>query len=276
MRQCANAVDRANGAVERYRAVGAHQRLVPLLGVDQSGARRHQSALDQRCERNARRFARGHERRHRRRFQRFGRRNAFVRCLGVFGIVLATDEAPAQPLGDRAGGAGAAERIEHQIVGTRAGEDYAREQRFRLLRRMQLLAVAAFQAFLAGAQRQRPVGAHLDIFVAGFEHFVVERVAAGIGVARGPDQRLVRIGETAAAEIRHRVRLAPDHVVEDPEAEILHDRADAEDVVIGADHPDGGGRLHHASAGGEPASREVVIGGKTRELVPVIVDGIDA
>ena len=48
-------------------------------------------------------------------------------------------------------GAGAAERIEHEVVGPRRRQDHARQQRLRLLRRMQLLAVAAFQPLLAGA-----------------------------------------------------------------------------------------------------------------------------
>ena len=42
----------------------------------------------------------------------------------------------------------------------------------------------------------------------------------------------MRIGEAAAAEIRHRVRFAPDDVIEDPEVEVLEDGADAEDVVV--------------------------------------------
>ena len=36
------------------------------------------------------------------------------------------------------------------------------------------------------------------------------------------------------------------------------------------------GRLHHAPAGGEPGAGEFVIGGEARELVPVVVDGVDA
>ncbi len=122
-----------------------------------------------------------------------------------------------------------------------SGRDAARmtraKQRLRLLRRMQLLAVAAFEPFLAGAQRNEPIGAHLDVVIARFERLVIERIIVLGGVARGPDQGFVRIGEAAAAEIRHRVGFAPDDVVEDPEAEILEDRADAENVVIGADDP---------------------------------------
>ena len=48
----------------------------------------------------------------------------------------------------------------------------------------------------------------------------------------------MRVGEARAAEVRHRVRLAPDDVVEDPEVGVLEQRADAVDVVIAADHPD--------------------------------------
>ena len=80
-----------------------------------------------------------------------GRGDAFLGRLGVLGVALDADEAAAETLGDRAGGAGAAERVEHQIVGPRARQDDAREQRLRLLGRMQLLAVAALQALLAGA-----------------------------------------------------------------------------------------------------------------------------
>ena len=50
LRQRADAVDRADRVAERHRAVGAHQRLVLLLGVDELGAGRHQAALEQRRE----------------------------------------------------------------------------------------------------------------------------------------------------------------------------------------------------------------------------------
>ena len=245
-RPCASAPMRwiePTAIAERDRAVGAHRRLVPLLGVDQQRAGRNQPALDQQRECHARRLARGHERRDRRRGHDLHAGDALFRRSSVFRFALDADEAAAQPLGHRAGGAGAVERVEHQIVRPRRRQNDARQQRFRLLRRMQLLAVGAFQPFLAGAEREGPVRAHLHVFVAGFERLVIERVALGAGVARSPDHGLVRIGEAAAAEIRHRIGLAPDHVIEDPEPEVLHDGADAEDVVVGADHPDGAGGL---------------------------------
>ena len=199
----------------------------------------------------------------------------FCASLAYLRLALEADEAAAEMLGDGAGRAGAGEGIEHEIVDARGRQDDAREQRLRLLRRMQFLAVAALEAFLAGAQRDGPVGADLDILVAGLEHFVIERVALAARLARRPDQRFMRVGEAAAAEIRHRVGLAPDDVVEDPEAEILHHRADAENVVVGADHPDCAGRLEDAPRGQEPGAGEIVIGRKARELVPVVGDRVD-
>ena len=140
---------------------------------------------------------------------------------------------------------------------------------------MHLLAVLALEPFLAGAQRDQPVGARLHVLVGGLQRFVVEGVALCLFVARGPDHGFVGVGKTAAAEIRHRIGLAPDDVVENPEAEVLHDRADAENVVVGADHPQRRRRFHDAAAGQEPGAGEIVIGGEGGELVPVVVDGID-
>ena len=137
-------------------------------------------ALDQRRERHARRLARGHERRQRRRFQRLHRGDALLGGLGVGRIALDADVAAAEVRGDRAGGAGAVERVEHQVVGPRTRQDDAGEQRLGLLRRMQLLAVAALEPLLAGAERQGPVGADLDVFVAGFQRLVVEGVARAL------------------------------------------------------------------------------------------------
>ena len=85
----------------------------------------------------------------------------------------------------------------------------------------------------------------------------------------------MRVGEAPAAEIRHRIGLAPDDVVQDPEAQILQDRADAEDVVIGADHPERAGVLQHAARLGEPVAGEAVVFGEAGELVPMVVDGVD-
>ena len=67
----------------------------------------------------------------------------------------------------------------------------------------------------------------------------------------------------------------PDDVVENPEAEVLHDRADPENIVIGADDEDRRLALHHPPHGGEPAAGETIVIRETRELVPLLVDGID-
>src|SRR6185437_5963204 len=84
------------------------------------------------------------------------------------------------------------------------------------------------------------------------------------------------IGEAAPAEIRHWVRLAPYYVVEHPEAQILQRSPDAEDVVIAADHPQASAGLQNASARFEPGASELIVGCEATELVPVVVDAIDA
>ena len=152
-----------------------------------------------------------------------------------------------EPLGHRAGGAGAEEGIEHEVARIGGGEQDAVQQRLRLLRRVRLAPLAVLQPLRPRADREQPVGAHLDVVVQRLHGLVVERDAR-LGIAAGPDQRLVRVGEALAAEVRHRVGLAPDDVVLDPEAQVLQRHAEAEDVVVGADHPDGAVGLQDAPA----------------------------
>ena len=153
-------------------------------------------------------------------------------------------------------------------------EDDAVEQRLGLLRRMHLAAAVLLQPLRPGADREQPVGAHLQLVVQRLHRLVVEGVAR-LWPHRHPDQRLMRVGEAAPAEIRHGVGLAPHHVVQHPEAEILEDGADAEDVVIAADHPERAFRLEHAAAFDKPGAGEGVIGGEAAELVPIVVDAVD-
>ena len=85
----------------------------------------------------------------------------------------------------------------------------------------------------------------------------------------------MRIGEPPAAKIRHRVRLAPDHIVQDPEAQVLQDGADAKNVVVGADHPKRAVLAEQPPALRQPVAGERVIGGKIVKTVPVVVHAID-
>ncbi|MCY1235241.1 hypothetical protein D9M72_478490 [compost metagenome] len=140
---------------------------------------------------------------------------------------------------------------------------------------MHLLAVVALQALMSGADRKQPVGAHLHVVIGCLHRVVVERVALGIGVRRRPDQRFMGVLEPATLEVRHRVGLAPDDIVEDPEVQVLQDGADAEDVVVGADDPERAGRLQYAAAGKQPGAGEGVIGFEGSELIPFVIDGID-
>ena len=147
------------------------------------------------------------------------------------------------------------------------------QQGFRLLGGMGLLAVGALEALMAGADRQGPVRAHLQFVIQRLHRFIIEGVLL-LGILGRPDQGLMRIGEAAAPEIRHRIGLAPDHVIQNPEAQILQRRADAENIVIGADHPDRAGVLQHPPRRRQPFAGEAVIIGEAVELVPMIVDRI--
>ena len=148
------------------------------------------------------------------------------------------------------------------------------QQGLRLLRRVRLAAVAVAQPLGTGADRDQPVAAHLQLFVERLHRFVVEGVAR-LAVAGAPQQRLMRVGKAPAAEIRHRVGLAPHHVVEDPEPLILQRRADAEDIVITADDPERPRRLQQAPRGGEPALGKPVVFGEIGEFIPVVLDPVD-
>ena len=57
--------------------------------------------------------------------------------------------------------------------------------------------------------------------------------------------------------------------------EVLEDGADPEDVVVGADHPQGAVRLEGAPRRRQPGLGEAVVGGEVVEPVPVVVDAVD-
>jgi hypothetical protein len=144
---------------------------------------------------------------------------------------------------------------------------------FRLLGGMRLLSVGAFDALAAGADRQGPVRAHLKLVIQRFHGLIVECVFL-LRILGRPDQRLMRVGEAAALEVGHGIGFAPHHVIEDPEAQVLQRGADAENVVIGADHPQRAGILQAAARRHQPFAGEAVIDFKGTELVPMIVDRI--
>src|SRR3546814_5289515 len=86
----------------------------------------------------------------------------------------------------------------------------------------------------------------------------------------------MRGGEARALEIGHRMGLAPDDVVQDPESLVLQLRADAKDVVIAADHPQRSIVLQDAARRLQPFGGEAVIGLESVELVPIVGHRVDA
>ena len=133
---------------------------------------------------------------------------------------------------------------------------------------------ANFQPLASRADRQLPVAAHLQLLVQRAHRVMVERVARP-ALLLSPEQGLVSIREPDPPEVGHGIGLNPDDIVEDPVAEILKDRADPVDVVIGADDPQGPGGLQDAPAGVQPSAGEGVVLRETAKLVPAVVHRVD-
>ena len=269
----AHAVDRTGILAHGQAAIGAHDGLPAALLVGQHGARRQPARFHQRAERHLGRSALALHGLERAFVERQGQLDALVGDLDIAVLALAADPVTAKALGNRAGGAGAEERVEHHVALVGRGQHDAIEQRFRLLRRVGLGAVA-LEALLPRTDRQHPVRAHLQLVVQGLHRAIVEGVP-GLLALGGPDQRFMGIGEARTLEVGHRVRLAPDDVVEDPEAHVLKHRAQAENVVIAADHPDRAIGLEQAIGLAQPFAGEAVVDGEAVELVPGIGHGVD-
>ena len=176
----------------------------------------------------------------------------------------------AKQLRHRASGAGAKERIDDQIARLGAGEQHSIQQRLGLLRGVRLHAIG-LEPLAAGADRDQPVGPHLQLFVHRLHRVIIELVLRIFGF-RCPDERFMGVGEARALEIRHRIGLAPDDVVQDPETGILQRGADAEDVVIAAYRPDRAIGLQDTPRCRKPFAGKVVIGLQRRKLVPFVID----
>ena len=207
--------------------------------------------------------------------QFFHAANALHGGFGIIGLGLNADKMPPQLFCHRASRAGAEKRVEHHITGLSTGQQNAMQQAFRLLRRVQLSAALIFQTLAAGANRQAPIRAHLHIIIQRLHGLIIERIAGGVFVRRGPNQRFMRIGEARATKIRHRIGFAPNNIVQNPIAEILQRRADAENIMIGADDPKRAGRLQNALRFAQPSAGESVISGEIVEFVPLIIYRID-
>ena len=141
---------------------------------------------------------------------------------------------------------------------------------------MQFAPRAVAQPLAPAAQRKTPiVVAHLLAAVFGFHQRVLKDLAR-IDRFSSPNQRLGRVRESHAAEIGHRIRLAPNHIVQNPVAQILHQPPNAENVVIRADDPNRPVRAQHAAAFAQPLFAKIVVLLERFEFVPLVVDAVDA
>ncbi len=244
-----------------------------LLRVGQPGPRRTKAAFDEDSEGYARGGAFVGHGGHRAFIEWKGRVNSRIGDLDVGWLTFDSDPMAPEARCHSPGRPGPEKGIENHVTWLGAGKQYPIEQSLGLLRRMSFRAIVVLDPLGAAADRKHPVGAHLKVVVEGLHRAIVERVARLL-VLRAPQQGFVRVGETRSAKVRHRVRLAPDDVVQDPELGILEERADTVDVVIAADYPDCAIVLEDAARLIQPFAGEIVVGGKTVELVPLVVDRI--
>lgn len=112
-----------------------------------------------------------------------------------------------------------------------------------------------------------PITAHLQAIIERFQRMMIESVLCPFEFAC-PDQGFMRVGKTHSTKVRHWVALDPDHIVENPESQILHQLAEAKDVMIGANNPQRAAILQHPPTGAQPALTELVISLETFEAIP--------
>jgi hypothetical protein len=67
----------------------------------------------------------------------------------------------------------------------------------------------------------------------------------------------------------------PSNIVENPKTKVEHNTADAKNVVVTSYHPYRSGIFEHAPAFAKPAFAEIVVFGKGRELVPIVVHAVN-
>ena len=83
------------------------------------------------------------------------------------------------------------------------------------------------------------------------------------------------IGETPPTEIRHGIGFPPDHVIQNPEIQILKNRTNPKNIMVTANDPDGSIRLEYTPCLGQPGMTERVISCERIELIPLFLDRID-
>ncbi len=159
-------------ALPQRSAIGAHQRLEAAMPVGQVAAGGNQPSFHQQAKGHALGLSpRGQSKRGRFR-QRFHGGDAPSCRFGIDGIALDADEAPPEALGHRRRRAAAEEGIQHHLPRQGAREDDAVQQRFRLLCRVQLLAVPALSSRSRSAPVQSGMNQSLRICTSSFSAFI--------------------------------------------------------------------------------------------------------
>lgn len=136
------------------------------------------------------------------------------------------------------------------------------------------LHTIALQPLLPATNRNQPIGSHLKFVIQRLHRAIVEGIFRLLAF-RCPNQRLVRVGKSRTLKIGHWVGFSPNDVVQNPISSVLHRRANAENIMVTANHPQRAVRLQNTPRLGQPFTGKFVINRKACKFVPFIVDGID-
>ena len=125
--------------------------------------------------------------------------------------------------------------------------------------------------FVAPRRRESPDGLHLLAAVLLAHLVVIESVLVAAALRRlaRPQDDFGRVSKRPPSQIRRRVGLLPDYVVEQPKAVRLERHAHAGIDVERPRHPYRAVRLQHAAALRRPAQVEIVIGFQPSAAVPL-------
>ena len=128
--------------------------------------------------------------------------------------------------------------------------------------------------FFAACGKKPHVGTDFA-YAKAFGVFSVEGVVFDAFVLDCPDEGFSGVGEPHSKPVGHRVGFYPDNIVQNPKAQILHDFAYPEDVVVGAHNPKGSVRLHYPPDLQKQTFNEAIILLKGRKAVPLFKDSFN-
>ena len=135
---------------------------------------------------------------------------------------------------------------------------------------MCFLSRLVLQPFCPGTYRHIPVRSHLNALIQSFHRIIIERVFRRLALCR-PNQGFMCVGKASATEIWHRVGFTPNHIIQNPIAQILQQTPKTKNIMVAANNPQGAVIFEDTPAFFQPCLTQLIISSETVKLVPVII-----